>query len=154
MPPPPSQRSPPLTVMMTMTTNLPSGMADSSSDSTSSGSATSDEEAPKLHPERESLTFNQLQAVREGATALHGQPTLEALIKHPYAWKQRLPTHMASRDRPPSETPAAQLATSLVMADVPPESGAPVEEPDLSDMPELEMTPPRPFPKRCKTEPE
>ena len=128
----------------------PSGTADSSSDSTSSDSSTSDEEAP----ERESLTFDQLQAVREGATALCGQPTLEALIKHPYAWKQKPPTHLASRDRPPSETPAAQLAASLVMADVPPESDAPVEEPDLSDMPELESTPPRPFPKRRKTEPE
>ena len=88
----------PLSTPSTKPEESPSDTADSSSDSTSSDSATSNEEAP----EHESLTFDQLQAVHEGATALRGQPTLEALIKHPYVWKQRPPTHLASRDRPPA----------------------------------------------------
>ena len=134
---------------------LPSNTADSSSHSTSSSDESSDPgqsekpESKTTAPEREPLTFDQLQAVREGATALRGQPTLEALIKHPSAWKWQPPSHMASRDLPPSTTPAAQLATSMVMMDAPPPAKDPYDEP--VDMPELEETPPPPFPKRRRT---
>ena len=141
-----------------------SSTANSSSDSPSDSSSRSDDadksesqprqkitKTSKPEPERESLTLDQLQAIHEGATALHGQPTLEALMRHPSAWKQPVPTHTAMRDKPPSATPAAQLASAMIMADVPPESGASVH---LLDMPKLEETPPRPFPKRRKTDPE
>ena len=113
------------------------GTEDTSADSSSSTSSESDEESA---PARESLTLDQLQAVCEGATALRGQPTLEALMKYPSAWKHPVPTHTAMRDRPPSATPGAQLASAIVSMDVD------------SDMPELEKTPPWPFPKRCKKE--
>ena len=116
--------------------------------STSSDESSEDEQAkeqrpaegtPAVPPERESLTFEQLQAVREGATALRRQPTLESLIKYP-------PTHLASCYLPPSATPAVQLASSLVMMDAPPQTDTHMGEPD--DIPDLEETPPPPFPKR------
>ena len=116
---------------------------DSSADSSSSTSSENDDDPPQskeTSATHTSLSLGQLQAVREGATALRGQPTLEALEKHPSAWKQPTPTHTAIRYAPPSVTPAAQLASSLVLMDMDPE------------MPELEKTPPRPFPKRRKKE--
>ena len=115
------------------------GTEDTSADSSSSTSSDSDED---IAPARASLTLDQLQAVREGATAIRGQPTLEALMKHPSAWKHPVPTHTAIRDMPPSATLAAQLASAMVSMDM-----------DIDpDMPELEKTPPRPFPKRRKKE--
>ena len=124
-----------------------SGTADSSPDSSSSSnesdkSSKSAPKAPTVHPKWESLTFEQLQ----GATALCGQPTLEALMKYPSAWKWVPPTHLASRDLPPSTTPAAQLASSMVMMDMPPQTDTPTGEPN--DIPDLEETPPPPFPKK------
>ena len=135
----------------------PSDTVDSPSDSTSNSDTDTDSDHDKgqgqaASHERESLTFEQLQAVREGATTLRGQPTLEALQKYPSAWKWKPSSHMASRDAPPSATPAAQLAASMMMMDVPPSTGDPPG--DLDDMPELEETPPPPFPKKRRTDDE
>ena len=129
----------------------PPDTVDSSPDSSSSSDADSDSDQDKEQGqvttthERESLTPEQFQVVREGATALRGQPTLEALIKHPSAWKWQPPSHTAYRDAPPSATPATQLATSMMMMDIPPSAD------DLADMPELEETPPPPFAKKRRT---
>ena len=73
-------------------------------------------------------------------------------MKYPHAWKHPVPSHLAHRDQPVSTTPAAQLATSLIMMDVPKEE--PEASVDISDMPELEKTPPRPFPKRRRQDQE
>ena len=104
---------------------------DTSSDSSSIEDLNQEESS------RDPLTFKQLQAVKEGATALHRQPTLESLIKYPTAYKQGQPSILASQDRPPSETPAAQLAIALVQADIL-EQMKINPEADISDMPELE----------------
>ena len=119
------------------TTEAASDTEDSSSDSATSDD--SDQEESVKDP----LTFEQLQAIKEGATALCGQPTLESLMKYPNAYKQGLPFILASQDKPPSETPAAQLAIALVKANIPEEMDP---EADLSDMPVLEEHPPPPFP--------
>ena len=50
---------------------------------------------------------------------------------------------LAVWDWPPSQTPVAQLASALVMADLPDPSTTPAD--DLSDMPELEKSPPGKF---------
>ena len=94
-----------------------------------------------------------MEAVHEGAMALLGEPTLESLLKYPHAWKQPLSSVLAIRDRPPSQTPVAQLASALVMSDLPNPPAA--ADDDLSDMPELEKTPPQKFlfpPKKCRKE--
>ena len=44
------------------------------------------------------LTSQQQEFTREGAHSLRGQPTLESLIIHPHAWKQPVPSIVASRD--------------------------------------------------------
>ena len=131
---------------------------DSSSDSSGSTSSDSDVQGPAKRGQarghqgsksdqgttgREPLTFAQLQYVKEGATALRGQPTLESLQKYPHAWKQPVPAIVASRDRPPV---AEQLATAMVVADIPPATD--------EDMPELEDIPPQPQVKHAKKEPE
>ena len=139
------------------TTNPPQEEDTLDSSSDSSGS-TSDDEGPAQGEQakspkgpksdlgttdQEPLTFAQLQYIKEGATALRGQPTLESLQKYPHAWKQPVPAIVASRDRPPV---AEQLATTMVAADIPPE----VDE----EMPELEDIPTQPLVKRAKKEPE
>ena len=125
---------------------------DSSSGSPSSSSSSGDEPPPskkskspkcakssKRSTDQEPLTSQQPQYVKEGATALRGQPTLESLQKCPSAWKQPVPKIVATRDQPPM---TQSLASAMVAADIPPEED--------EDMPELEQTPPRPFPKRFK----
>ena len=134
LPPNPREDPPPKEA-----TEAISDTEDSSSDS--STSEDSDQEESSKDP----LTFEQLQAVKEGATALRGQLTLESLMKYPNAYKQGQPSILASQDRPPSETPAAQLAIALIQADIPEEMKMDPEA-DISDMPELEEHPPPPFP--------
>ena len=74
--------------------------------------------------------------MKEGATALKGQLTLESLQKYPHAWKQPTTAVVAIRDKPPV---AEQLASAIVAADILPDED--------EDMPELEETTPPPFPK-------
>ena len=123
---------------------------DTSSDSSSSseGEESSTLKKPrkcaksaKQTTDQEPLTFAQLQYVKEGATALKGQPTLESLLKYPHTWKQPTTAIVAIRDQPPA---AQQLASAMVAVDIPPD----IDE----DMPKLEETPPPPFPKRARKE--
>ena len=73
---------------------------------------------------------------------------LEVLQAHPSAWKQPPPLAVATWDLAVHPLVAQQLAASLVEGDLPLMKQE-VEDP-LSDMPELEETPPQPFPKRPK----
>ena len=95
------------------------------------------------------LTPQQQEFIKEGAHSLRGQPTLESLIIHPHAWKQPVPSIVASRDLAIHPPPAQQLAASLVAQDVPP-SDDPAKVDPLADMPPLESTPPckRPHPSK------
>ena len=119
---------------------------DSSSNSSESSTADSTAETHPKGPKQtsNSLSLAQMEAVHKAATGLQGEPTLESLLNFPHAWKQPLSSVLAVQDRPPSQTPVAQLASALVMSDFP--NPPPVDDNDLSDMPELEKTPPRKFP--------
>ena len=71
-----------------------SGTADTSTDSSSTASDTSDKEEEQA-PQKSnydpplvcSLSEAQCEAVKEGAYALSGQPSLETLQKYPYTWE-------------------------------------------------------------------
>ena len=111
--------------------------SDSSESSTSNSTAETHSKDPKPTPDL--LSLAQMEAVHEGAMGLWGEPTLESLLKYPHAWKQPLSSVLAVRDQPPSQTFVAQLANALVMSDLP--NPPPVNDDDLSDMPELKRCP-------------
>ena len=90
--------------------HIPPASGEGTEDTSSSSSSSSGDEAPspaaqkkprksaksvKQTTDQEPLTFAQLQYVKEGATALKGQPTLESLQKYPHAWKQPTTTVVA-----------------------------------------------------------
>ena len=115
-----------------------------SSSTTSSSSGDESDGKTLNRPIKAELTGEQQQYLREGAHALVAQPTLEALIKHPHAWKQPRSAIVASRDLRLHPPAAQQLATSMIQMDVP--STAEPEVDPLADMPPLEEHPPAPFP--------
>ena len=135
-----------------------SSSEDSFPDSTSSscdseGSDTS-LQSTKQDPavEGSGYTPPQHEAIKEGAVALKGQATLEALQQHKSALKQPTTAIVATRDLTNQPPLAQELAVGLVVGDLPP-LGEAMEDP-LDDMPELETTPPRPFPKKPKLDKE
>ena len=127
---------------------------DSTSSSCDSEGSNTSLQSTKQDPavEGSGYTPPQHEAIKEGAVALKGQATLEALQQHKSALKQPTTAIVATRDLTNQPPLAQELAVGLVVGDLPP-LGEAMEDP-LDDMPELETTPPRPFPKKPKLDKE
>ena len=116
----------------------------SEDDSKSDTESSSDEES--CQPTKSKLSSVQKEALMSGATAAVAEPTTEALAKYPSGKHTPHPLVTAHHDTQDVVKPSViSLAASLVLSDLPPEG--------IEDMPELEETPPPPFPTHAMSGP-